>query len=262
MCRVAPRAAKVPPASYRAQPIRIRLDPISLFRSGRLGCLRNCLNDLCVPSASTEVAGKEFANLVVRGVRLPAEQVITREDHSRRADSTLRAAAIEECLLQRMQSGALSEALDRGDLRSAGLQYRYQAAVNEDTVYQHGTRSTLTLPASLFCSGERELVTQDIQESFHRVGTDGSLLAVNRQKNLAGLPRDGHLAPCGVRASPAAGAELTAVKMSSASRGIRSKRTPSASSTAFTMAGAGPSIGNSPIPLAPNAPWILPSSSK
>ncbi len=46
----------------------------------------------------------------------------------------------------------------------------------------------------------------------------------------------------------------TASKISSGKSGTESKRVPSASSIALTIAGAGPSIGSSPIPFAPYAP--------
>src|SRR4030088_1920265 len=54
----------------------------------------------------------------------------------------------------------------------------------------------------------------------------------------------------------------TGSKISSGRSGTESKRVPRASSIALTIAGAGPSIGSSPIPFAPYAPCTLPISSK
>jgi hypothetical protein len=45
-------------------------------------------------------------------------------------------------------------------------------------------------------------------------------------------------------------------KMSSGSRGISVKAMPVACSMALRIAGAGPSMGSSPMPLAPPGPWM------
>src|ERR1700751_1318035 len=116
MLPVAPRAGKARQANCRELLTRSLPDWISLFGSAQLRSYGNCLDDLCISRTSTEVSGKEFANLVECRIRLPAEQVITRQDHSRCADSALRPAAIDECLLQDVQAWALGEAFDRDDL--------------------------------------------------------------------------------------------------------------------------------------------------
>src|SRR5262245_51334991 len=88
----------------------------------------------------------------------------------------------------------------------------------------------------------------------------GRVFPIHRKLNLllGEFGRGGHQ---GWAAVTGAAADKAAW-MSSGSNGIEFKETPNASSTAFTMAGAGPSIGSSPIPLAPYAPCMFPSSSK
>ncbi len=54
---------------------------------------------------------------------------------------------------------------------------------------------------------------------------------------------------------PASGVWVMRSKMSSGSSGISLKAMPVACSMALRMAGAGPSMGSSPMPLAPKAPW-------
>src|SRR6185437_2973088 len=159
--------------------------------------------------------------------------------------------------------------LDRAKPGAVGLKCGNQARVNELSVHQHRARSALSLATTFLCPCQMKVLTQYIQQALHRRHIDPVLLAVHRQLNLGvhaftsgrNSPclsgSSSLLPPCSRSVKP-----LTFSKMSSGSNGIESKLRPVAFSIAFKIAGAGPSIGNSPIPLAPPGPCTQGTSSK
>src|SRR5208283_909441 len=187
------------------------------------------------------------------------------QNHPWGTNSALRATAFQESLLQGMQLPAGANPLNGRNTRSRCLQNRNQAAIHQRAVHQHRARSTFTFSVSFFHTGQSQLLTQHIQQAHHREGAHGSWLPVHRERNLgpsANLRRLIHRTALAASDSLTNDSRVSSSKMSSGSNGIESNETPSASSTAFRIAGAGPSMGSSPIPFAPNAPCTLPSSSK
>ena len=61
---------------------------------------RDGFKNLDVAGAAAKISRKPFANLIHRRIGLLVQQVRSRQNHSRRADAALRAAALQECLLQ------------------------------------------------------------------------------------------------------------------------------------------------------------------
>src|SRR5206468_4439330 len=131
---------------------------------------------------------------------------------------------------------------------------------------QDGTRAAFALAASFFYARQSQVVSQHVQQSFHGMGEQLLCAAVDGERKLV-------LRAChrqGTHTAPRAVGETTcwldsgrrASKRSSGSSGMEQKQTPVASSTALTIAGAGPSIGSSPMPFAPCAPCTFPISSK
>src|SRR5580692_645450 len=179
-----------------------------------------------------------------------------REDHSGSADAALCSAAVEKRLLQQFQAAVRSQAFDRDDLRAFGLKRRDEAAVHQRSVDQNGARAALAFATPFFRSGQAKLVAQDVEQALHRVHVDGFELSVDRKRYFAfglALGRFAHSRPPASRTGSAEHSG-SAAKISSGSSGIEWKETCSASSTALIIAGAGPSIGSSPIPFAPYAP--------
>src|SRR5207249_2173527 len=68
-----------------------------------LGRRPNRLDDLVVAGAPAEIAEHPLADLGVARVRVRIEQRLGRHDLARRADAALKAARIDERLLDRMQ---------------------------------------------------------------------------------------------------------------------------------------------------------------
>ncbi len=95
----------------------------------------------------------------------------------------------------------------------------------------------------LSCPSARVL-PQHVEQPFHRIRTHGFRLAIDRERNFLFAPRLVVIAlRRGKNACSRAAPEAIASKISSGSSGMESNGIPSASTTAFTIAGAGPSIG-------------------
>src|ERR1700722_5661223 len=175
------------------------------------------------------------------------------QNHARRADSALRTAVFQKRVLHGSRARIGPQSFDCHYTRSLGLEHRHQAAVHQRAIHEHRTRAALTLAASFFRSRQSELFTQHVEKPLHWVRADSFHLAIHREGDVALRGASFcHRTPAGARASLSRiAAEFIASKISSGKSGTKSNGIPSASSIAFTIAGAGPSIGSSPIPFAP-----------
>src|SRR5437899_8172883 len=157
------------------------------------------------------------------------------------------------------------QALNCNDVGATRLKHWNEAAIYQRSVHQNGARATLALSTAFLRSRQSKLVSQHIQQAIHRVRPHGCQLSIDRESDLAFCVLR-RLAHCCPRAEEGAisgtACSASASKIFSGSNGIESNAMCSASSIALTIAGAGPSIGNSPIPFAPNAPCTLLNSSK
>ena len=77
---------------------------------------------------------------------------------------------VPERLLQRVQFVASSEPLDSAHPRALGLHREHQAGPYRLVVDQHGAGAALALAAAVFCAGQLEILTQDIEQGAGRVG--------------------------------------------------------------------------------------------
>src|SRR4029077_4140215 len=174
------------------------------------------------------------------------------QNHSGSADAALRTPAVQESRLQRAQLRTFGEAFDRSEIGARCLKCRDEAAIHQLAIHQDGTRTTLAFSATFLRASEPKLSSQDIQQALHGKDANRLRLSVYSKRKLAFAAVVFAAILEGVaHRTPVA---HTASKISSGKSGTESKRVPSASSIALTIAGAGPSIGSSPIPLAPYAP--------
>src|SRR5208282_1614523 len=179
------------------------------------------------------------------------------QNHSRRADAALCTAAFQKCFLQGVQGFSRRQSFDRNNVRPSSLKNWHEAAVYKGAIHQHRARTTFALSATFLRAGQLELMPQHVEQTFHRISPHRLRLAVNHERNLSSrvaLARITHRSPPPALAPLSWDEEASRSMMSSGSRGTESKGIPSASTTAFTIAGAGPSMGSSPMPLAPYAP--------
>src|SRR5437899_5864296 len=152
------------------------------------------------------------------------------------------------------------QALNCNDVGATRLKHWNEAAIYQRSVHQNGARAAFALSTTFFRSRQSKLVSQHIQQALHRVGPHGCQLSIDRESDLAFcvLQRLAHCCPWAEKGAISGTARsASASKISSGSNGIESNAMCSAPSIALTIAVAGPSIGNSPIPFALNAPFTL-----
>src|SRR6185503_6709329 len=145
-------------------------------------------------------------------------------DHPRRANPALRAAELDKRMLQRMLA---AESFDGRDAGAIDLRERHQAGVDRETVNQHRTGAALSFAAALFRSGQMAGFPEHIEKPRHRMRPHAGPFAIQREAHAA--------------------------MIFSGVAGMSRTSTP-AWRIALTTAGAGPSIGISPTPFAPNGP--------
>ena len=185
--------------------------------------------DRRVAGAAAQVAGEADLHLVERRLRAERHR---RQDHARRADAALRAAVLDERALQRMTS---AQPLDRRHARAVDLRDRHQARIDRRAVDRapctRRTRLRRSLPS---CRSAR------------------SPRAARRADASSDARRRRRVLPFSVKLHVRS-ATFAAAMIVSGVAGISRTSKPACRSALIT-AGAGPSIGISPTPFAPNGP--------
>ena len=102
------------------------------------------------------------------GMRSVVKQLRGCHQHARRADATLRAAAIKKRLLQWVQFSADRQPFHRLNLCSLGLQHGHQAAVHQLAVHAHRARSAFALAASFLGSRQVQVFAQHVKQALQR----------------------------------------------------------------------------------------------
>ena len=147
-----------------------------------------------------------------------------RHDHARRADAALRTALLGERVLQRMLR---AEPLDGRDVGAFRMRDRNNARAHRLSIDQHRACAAFPFTASFLRSRQPNILAQHVQQPLERMHVDIDALAINRQMHAA------------ITVSGVAGRVVTSIPRWR---------------IALTSAGAGPSIGSSPTPFAPNGP--------
>src|ERR1700690_2958052 len=147
-----------------------------------------------------------------------------------------------------MKTPGSGQPLDRDDICIFRLEHRNETTIYQRAVHQDGARAALALAAAFLRTRQPQLVSQHVQQSFHRVHTHGQQPPIYPQGNFsfaAIVRRIDHRPPSTeLDVHFFAASAAIASKMSSGSNGTELNGTPTAFSTPFTIAGAGPSIGN------------------
>src|SRR4051795_4363187 len=86
-----------------------------------LGGQQDAVDDALVAGAPADVAGQCFADLLLVGVRMAAEECGGLHDEPRRAETALEAVRIPHRLLQRAQPAVRGQPLDRRYLAAGRL---------------------------------------------------------------------------------------------------------------------------------------------
>ena len=122
---------------------------------------------------------------------------------------------------------AARQPLDRGHAAGIALADRDQARVDGLAVEHDGARAALALAAALLGAGQPQVLAQHVEQALHGRRADVAWLSVDGQPHAA-MTRSG----------------VAGISRTSSPR----------CRMALITAGAGPSMGSSPSPLAPNGP--------
>src|SRR5688572_15543460 len=128
---------------------------------------RRCLNgshDVLVTGTAAEVSREGDTDIVVRGVRVVAQEADEAHQEARRAKPALQSVALPKCLLQRMQALAVSEALDGQDLGGIDLDGEEKTRAHRRAVDYNRARATHTVLAPEVRAGQAQLVAQEVGE--------------------------------------------------------------------------------------------------
>src|SRR6202795_5406258 len=77
-----------------------------------------------------------------------------------------------------------SQAFDRGDLCTRDLQHGDQATIDQNSICQNGTRTTLAFATAFFGVRQSNLYPQYVQQSFHGKSADGNGLPIHNKSDV------------------------------------------------------------------------------
>jgi len=118
-------------------------------------------------------------NVRIAGIRFFVKQTDDAHDHAGRAVSALKSALSEEGFLDRMKFVTFRKTFygDNGVFVCIG--YRGEAGRNTFPVEKNGAGTALAFAAAVFCAGELEIFTKDIEERAFGISGDGVGMSVD-----------------------------------------------------------------------------------
>jgi hypothetical protein len=140
-------------------------------------------NDVLIPRAAAQIAFEAVPDLLFRRIRIPAQELARRQDHSGCAEAALQAVFVPESPLHGVEASIRGQPFDRGDLDSIGLNRQQRAGFHRLVVHQHRARSTDTRLAPYVSSGETKDVPEVVHEQQSRFDSALVLLAVDFDAN-------------------------------------------------------------------------------
>src|SRR5438270_5747204 len=110
--------------------------PLSTLLPHLRGVL-DSIDDPYIACAPAEIARDCFLDLVAGRPRFLVQQRAGGDQHPRRADATLSAAAFEERLLKRIESSVAGESVDGQNRATLNLTNGHQAGLDHFTIDNH-----------------------------------------------------------------------------------------------------------------------------
>src|SRR5277367_3777024 len=118
----------------------------------QLCCTSDGGHDARIRSTAADVAVHPLDDLLLRRMRMLAQQRRGGKDHARRAVPTLKRFFIQECLLNGTERAMALEPFDGGDLCPCDGRGYGQAGPAGSPINQHRTGAALSLAATVLCS--------------------------------------------------------------------------------------------------------------
>ena len=140
------------------------------------------VEDLRVPRTAAEVAAQRLADLVVRGLRHPPQEIHRRHDQPGRAEPALHRPRRRERLLHRMQLPLRRpQPLHGHDLVPVRLRGQHQASAHELSVQQDRARPALSLLARVLRPRQPQVLAQRVEQALALPDLGLALFPVDRQ---------------------------------------------------------------------------------
>src|SRR5262245_46383692 len=148
------------------------------------GRLLDRLHDVHVAGAAAEVAADPVADLLLRRVRVLAEQPGRLHDHPGGAEAALEAVLVPESLLERMERGPVGHPLDRPDLGAVRLDREHRARLGAPAIDVDGARAAVARVAADVRAGQPERVAEQVDEEEAGLDVGLALLPVDGEGDV------------------------------------------------------------------------------
>ncbi len=157
------------------------------------------VDDRPVTRAAAQIAGQRIADLGARRRLARLVQCEERHDEARRAEAALRAMAVDEGLLDRMQrSFRAFQAFDGDELLAVERGHELDARVDRAKAHavaiefgeDHGARAAIALGAAFLGAGPTKVLAEEVEHAFRRRDSlDRADLAVQHETDRVAAGR-------------------------------------------------------------------------
>src|SRR5262249_850 len=129
-------------------------------------------DDSRINSAAADVAVHDADNFVAAWLRVAAQQCEGRHQHPRSAIAALQCPRLQKCLLQRMKLVAGREALNGANWLAFGGAGLRRAGSRRLAVDQYSAGPAAALAATVFATGQVQIVAQYAEQAALSIGGD------------------------------------------------------------------------------------------
>lgn len=155
-----------------------------LLLAEKLNRLANGSEDLRVAGAPAKISGKRFVQFLVSGFRISGQKMFGRQDHSRRAETALRAALQAEPALERVKRRAIRHSFNGRDFLVLVRDGEHQAGHLRLAINKDSAGATARIVAAALGARQPEFLTENIQEQPVRFNFRLANLTVNVKPDL------------------------------------------------------------------------------
>ncbi len=156
----------------------------------------NCLDDVLIRAAATDVAAHEFLHLGVFRPNRLRQQGHRRHDLTACAVATLIGVGGNEGSLHCMQIFRLADALNGRDLFALMHCSEAETRIHAPAIDVYGARTALAVITSLFRAGQMQVLTEAIEQRRARIDAQIVLLAIDTQGDRNRALYRGHCFYC------------------------------------------------------------------
>src|SRR5580692_5147234 len=148
-----------------------------------ISCVLYRLDNVLVSGASTQITRNAPPNLLLARVRILFQERASRHDHTRRAESALKPVLFLKSFLQWMEFTVIGHAFDGANLAAIRLHGKYGAGLHRPAIQKHRACTAVCGVAANMRSGERQDLTDEMDQEKPRLYFSLMVSAVNFRAN-------------------------------------------------------------------------------